>query len=59
MPDSHDLVQGLRSASVPAVISGAGPSVLAFGRGLDGVVPQGWVAHELDVEPRGAHVVDA
>jgi homoserine kinase len=59
MPDSHDLVQGLRSASVPAVISGAGPSVLAFGRGLDGVVPAGWVAHELDVEARGAHVVDA
>ena len=57
MPDSHDLVQGLRSASVPAVISGAGPSVLAFGRGLDGVVPSGWVAHELDVEPRGAHVI--
>ena len=57
MPDSYDLVQGLRSASVPAVISGAGPSVLAFGRGLEGVVPSGWVAHELDVEPRGAHVV--
>jgi len=59
MPDSHDLVQGLRSASVPAVISGAGPSVLAFGRGLDGVVPAGWVAHELDVESSGAHVIDA
>jgi homoserine kinase len=57
MPASYELVQGLRSADVPAVISGAGPSVLAFGRGLDGVVPPGWVAHELDVEPRGAHVI--
>lgn len=57
MPASYELVQGLRSADVPAVISGAGPSVLAFGRGLDGVVPPGWVAHELEVEPRGAHVI--
>jgi len=57
MPQSFELVLGLRSAGVPAVISGAGPSVLAFGRGLDGVVPAGWVSHELDVEPRGAHVV--
>ncbi len=57
MPQSYELMQGLRSAGVPAVISGAGPSVLAFGRGLDGVVPAGWVSHELDVEPRGAHVV--
>ena len=57
MPESYELMQGLRSAGVPAVISGAGPSVLAFGRGLDGVVPAGWAVHELDVEPRGAHVV--
>ena len=57
MPASYELVQGLRSAGVPAVISGAGPTVLAFGRGLDGVVPAGWVAYELDVEPRGAHVL--
>ncbi|MGI9085519.1 MAG: homoserine kinase [Aeromicrobium sp.] len=56
MPESYELVQGLRSAGVPAVISGAGPSVLAFGRGLEGVVPTGWAAHELDVEPRGAYV---
>ncbi len=59
MPDSFALVQGLRAAGVPALISGAGPSVLAFGRGLEGVVPDGWTAHELDVEPRGAHVLSA
>ncbi|MGH3474769.1 MAG: homoserine kinase [Aeromicrobium sp.] len=57
MPASYELVQGLRSAEVPAVISGAGPTVLAFGRGLDGVIPPGWAAYELDVEPRGAHVL--
>ena len=57
MPQSYELMQALRAAGVPAVISGAGPSVLAFGRGLDGVVPAGWVSHELDVEPRGAHLV--
>jgi homoserine kinase len=57
MPQSYELMQGLRAAGVPAVISGAGPSVLAFGRGLDGAVPSGWVSHELDVEPRGAHLV--
>ena len=57
MPASYELVQGLRSAGVPAVISGAGPTVLAFGRGLDGVVPTGWLAYELDVEPQGAHVL--
>ena len=57
MPASYELVQGLRSAGVPAVISGAGPTVLAFGRGLDGVVPPGWASHELEVEPRGARVV--
>jgi homoserine kinase len=30
MPHSHDLVGRLRAAGVPAVVSGAGPSVLAF-----------------------------
>jgi homoserine kinase len=30
MPATHDLVAGLRAAGVPAVVSGAGPSVLAF-----------------------------
>ena len=30
MPHTHDLVTRLRAARVPAVVSGAGPSVLAF-----------------------------
>jgi homoserine kinase len=37
MPATHDLVGRLRAAGVPAVTSGAGPSVLAFltGEGID------------------------
>ena len=30
MPDTHALVRALRAAGTPAVVSGAGPSVLAF-----------------------------
>jgi homoserine kinase len=30
MPATHELVRGLRAAGVPAVVSGAGPSVLAL-----------------------------
>jgi homoserine kinase len=51
MPQSYELVQELRSVDIPAVISGAGPTVLAFARELP--VPDGWVAHELDVDPNG------
>lgn len=54
MPESYELVQELRSTEIPAVISGAGPTVLAFGRGLP--VPDGWVAHELDVDQDGVRV---
>jgi homoserine kinase len=54
MPESYELVQELRSTEVAAVISGAGPTVLAFGRGLP--VPDGWVAHELDVDQDGVRV---
>lgn len=54
MPQSYELVQELRSVEIPAVISGAGPTVLAFARELP--VPDGWAAHELDVEPNGVQV---
>lgn len=57
MPESCELVRQLRGDGIPAVISGAGPTVLAFGRGITDRVPQGWVAHELDVEPHGVAVV--
>jgi homoserine kinase len=51
MPQSYELVQELRAVDIPAVISGAGPTVLAFARDLP--VPDGWVAHELDVDQNG------
>ncbi|MDO9377854.1 MAG: homoserine kinase [Nocardioidaceae bacterium] len=63
MPDSFDLVQALRAQGVPAVISGAGPTVLAFTpvEGQDqlvaSLVPQGWLLRRVAVAARGAHVV--
>jgi homoserine kinase len=70
MPETHDLVSRLRAAGIPAVVSGAGPSVLAFlgtfpGAGtagrdmLDSTVEEtgiGWLVSPLDVERQGASV---
>lgn len=52
MPASAGLVAGLRAAGVPAVVSGAGPTVLALGtarelEGLDLVPTWGFEAHRL------------
>jgi homoserine kinase len=67
MPDSLSLVDALRADGVPAVVSGAGPSVLAFV--ADGVrelpvsgdvvarCPSGWAVHELGVDRRGVRVL--
>lgn len=57
MPDSYKLVRQLRVEGVPAVISGAGPTVLAFARGLQGWTPAGWQVRELGVSAEGAHVL--
>ena len=63
MPATRDLVGRLRAAGLPAVVSGAGPSVLALltsGRGLDrldSIVKEtgiGWLISPLDVERQGA-----
>jgi homoserine kinase len=59
MPDTYSLVRALRACNVPAVVSGAGPTVLAFARGLAHVAPDGWELKELAVATRGAHVVTA
>ncbi len=57
MPESHKLLRSLRVEGVPAVISGAGPTVLAFADGIADRVPDGWRVLELPVSADGAHVV--
>jgi len=60
MPESLALVDALRAEAVPAVVSGAGPTVLAFtypgGRDAEELLalcPEGWAAHALAVDLRG------
>ncbi|MQY06848.1 homoserine kinase [Actinomadura macrotermitis] len=61
MPESAELVARLRANGAPAVISGAGPTVLAFttaaqvdSMGLK--VGNGWHEYPLDVAPHGARI---
>lgn len=60
-PASHALVMELRAAGIPTVISGAGPTVLAFAD-ADSIatvterVPDGWRALVVDPDPVGARV---
>lgn len=57
MPASLDLVEALRSDGVPAMVSGAGPTVLAFTDTTDGLMgrcPDGWTALQLGIDSRGA-----
>jgi homoserine kinase len=72
MPHTHALVERLRTAGIPAVVSGAGPSVLAL-LGADGgsdhrhhldslgsIVKEtgnAWHVSSLDVERQGARVL--
>lgn len=61
MPASMALVDALRAEGVPAVISGAGPTVLALDRqAYDEVTrrstPVGWLRHCLSVAQQGAVV---
>jgi homoserine kinase len=63
MPDSSALVERLRRSGYPAVISGAGPSVLVLARGAGEAedvleqTPDGWTAHSLHVDGRGAEEI--
>ena len=67
MPESLALVEALRADGVPAVISGAGPTVLAFTDGpgttaataLLARCPAGWSAQALAVTPAGATPADS
>lgn len=64
-PTSMALVDALREVGVPAAISGAGPTVLAFAdaqmsASVDAVVAQSDAALEVlrpDIPPRGVHLV--
>ncbi|AKH84887.1 serine kinase [Streptomyces sp. CNQ-509] len=62
MPESTALVARLRADGVPAVISGAGPTVLAFAE--DGAAEkvarsagEGWAANRLALDREGASVL--
>lgn len=57
MPDSYKLLRQLRVEGVPTIISGAGPTVLSFARGIADRGPEGWAVHELAVDQAGARVV--
>lgn len=58
MPETLALLRGLRADGVPAVVSGAGPTVLAFGTtdtsSLRARCPDGWDCHDLVIESQGA-----
>lgn len=61
MPETADLMLELRAQGVPAVVSGAGPTVLALttSAGREALLGEraGWRVLALDVEARGAHIV--
>jgi homoserine kinase len=55
-PATYALVEGLRAGGISAVVSGAGPSVLAFtGSGETPITP-GWQLLDVDIDARGALV---
>lgn len=63
MPQSAELVATLRAAGHAAVISGAGPTVLALARDeveaerLAALAPDGWTCPQPGIDPVGAHIV--
>lgn len=63
MPESAQLVATLRAQGIAAMISGAGPSVLALtpdpseAAAALAWTPAGWVSEDLAVDVEGAHVV--
>ena len=67
MPDSARLLARLRTAGLPAVVSGAGPSLLVLSRAgeqesvaaLAGRDEAAWTVLNLDVDPAGAHIEES
>ena len=64
MPDSIVLLDRLRDAGLPAVVSGAGPSLLVLAVGADeaasvaDLTPTGWMVLPLSVDGDGARVLN-
>jgi homoserine kinase len=62
MPQTADLVASLRKTGIPAVVSGAGPSVLALTGDFAPPWPEpppGWSVHPLSWSLSGASMVDS
>jgi len=57
MPESYKLLRQLRVEGIPTIISGAGPTVLSFARGVADRAPEGWSVLELDVDTEGARTL--
>jgi homoserine kinase len=63
MPRTAKLVESLRDAGVAAVVSGAGPTVLALladasaARGVAELAGKGWTAYTLSIDRSGAQVL--
>jgi homoserine kinase len=55
-PATYALVNALRAAGVPAVVSGAGSSVLAFSASGEIPVTPGWQLLDVGIDARGAVV---
>ncbi len=58
MPQTARLVADLRQQGIAAVVSGAGPSVLALTDSSGFVPPAGWCFRSLSVASTGARIVD-
>ncbi len=55
-PATYALVSELRKAGIPAVVSGAGPGVLAFGGFGEISITTGWQLLDLGIDAQGAVV---
>ncbi len=62
VPETEQLLAALHAAGVPAMLSGAGPAVLALTRSTDeearavALAPDGWRARPASVDPSGARI---
>ena len=55
-PATYELVTTLRAAGIPAVVSGAGPSVLAFGSFGEIPITPSWQLLDVGIDAQGAVV---